>query len=161
MLNLEDGNVSKRSRLGTFLHSKTGLGIIGVIALAVAPTAAFALDSFGSQDTPATSLDTSFSTSATTSNSLPVEPTSLETTVNTNSSGNNSSTQVTVNGQEVTVPENGSVHKTIADDNGKTTVDVTSTRTGTASNVQINSFSSNVSSSVHSETKQSTGDSTP
>jgi len=66
----------------------------------------------------------------------------------------NSSTQLSVNGQSVPVPENGSVHKEIDDENGHTTVDASSktsesTKT-TESTKSTETNHSSVSTTVHS-----------
>jgi hypothetical protein len=71
-------------------------------------------------------------------------------------SPSNTSTNVTVNNEQIQVPNNGSVHRTIHSDNGTTTVDVSVNGNSTNSNVSSsslnvtsNSFSQKTESSSH------------
>lgn len=64
--------------------------------------------------------------------------TSAENTANENSA-TNSSVSVTVNGQSINVPENGTVHRTITSDNGQAEIDI---------NVQSDSTSGSFNSST-------------
>lgn len=67
------------------------------------------------------------------------------TTVSSSSNGPTSSAQVTVNGQNVPVPKNGSLSKTITNNSGGTShVEVHSSNQGTASNSSTTNFSVNV-----------------
>lgn len=68
--------------------------------------------------------------------------TSASTTVSTDGSMD---TNVTVNGEDIPVEPNGSVHRTIQDANGTTTVDVSSTSNGESSNSSSSSLNVNVS----------------
>lgn len=85
--------------------------------------------------TPAGSTDTSASST-----------TSLSTT----STSNNSTPhiQVTVNGQDIAVPSNGSTQQTVDSADGSTSVQVSQSSSGSASNGFSSSFSSSVSSST-------------
>lgn len=162
MLNLENGNVSNRWTVATFLRSKTrqlrttslrtkfGLGATGLLALALAP-AAFAHTTSGSNSISSTTslttpqavqghIDASDQTNSSTS--------SLNTVIN---GTDDSTTWVTVNGQEVSVPENGSVHKTIQDENGQTVIDITVQNTNS-----VNGRTSTHSSSIQSHSTSTT-----
>jgi len=94
--------------------------------------------------TPPTELPTSVSSSANSAQS---------TTSQTNSSSDH--TEVTVNGETIPLPANGSVQKTVINNNGSTTVNVTrnSSQNGTNSytNVQTNSFSSGIANSTSTQ----------
>ena len=59
---------------------------------------------------------------------------STSTDANISSTITPTRTDVTVNGEPVEVPPNGSTHKTIASENGHTFVDITNSSSGTASN---------------------------
>lgn len=91
------------------------------------------------------------STSASTTTTKP----SASSSVSVNSSGNSSSTtQVTVDGQNVTVPENGTVQKTITSPDGSTSVSITSNsqsggsnNSNTSTNLSVSTNSSSVNSS--------------
>jgi hypothetical protein len=89
------------------------------------------------------SVDLSSSPAST--NNSPAQP------IDTNQGANSSQTSVTVNGQSVDVPENGSTSQTIQSDGGSTTVNVqsshSSTRTGQAGNTNRSSLNVNVHSS--------------
>jgi len=68
-----------------------------------------------------------------------------------NGSGS-SSVQATVNGQSVTVPENGTYHKTIKSNGSTTTIDISSQHTTSASG---NSATNDSSTSIEIETESS------
>lgn len=143
MLELENGNVSYRSAVGTFLRSKFGhftsaslqtkisLVITGLLALAAAP-AAYALNNMGGTDAAATtSLSSSHEVADQAQSQSSSSSSFTSSSLNVTNNGG-SSTQVTVNGQPVAVPENGSVHKIIKDDNGETVVDISTHSTNSA-----------------------------
>lgn len=72
-------------------------------------------------------------------------------------SDNNFSAQVNVNGQDIPVPDNGSVHKTVTSDGVTTKVDVTVNNSGDSSNrtrqrVRLNTHTSTSISSSESST---------
>jgi ABC-type phosphate transport system substrate-binding protein len=76
----------------------------------------------------------------------------VNTTINASSSGNNGGTTVSVNGQSIPVPANGTVHKEISENGGNTDVNVTENNSSSgptshaSSTIQINSSSLNSSS---------------
>lgn len=75
---------------------------------------------------------------------LPDISSSSVNTITTNISDN--STSVTVNGEQLDMPANGSVQKTIVTDDGSTHIDVTTQNNGSSSSftsVNTNTFSSN------------------
>jgi hypothetical protein len=67
------------------------------------------------------------SSSPASTNNSPAQP------IDTNQGGNSSQTSVTVNGQSIDVPQNGSVSRTMESDGGMTTVDVQSSNHSTTS----------------------------
>ncbi len=87
-------------------------------------------DSLPEQPTPPADQKSDASSTTTTSNS---------TNVSANSEG---STSVSVNGETVPVPQNGSVHKTVTNENGTTTVDVQNSNNSGNTSTQVNTFSS-------------------
>ncbi len=56
---------------------------------------------------------------------------------NRNTSQSTADTSVTVNGQSIAVPDNGTVHKDLPADGGSISIDVTHTSNGTVSNSSI------------------------
>ncbi len=72
------------------------------------------------------------------------------TSTNSMSDSSKSSVQVTVNGETVPVPENGSVHRTLQSADGQTTLDVSTSSDGGASNSSSSSLNVNVSSNSSS-----------
>lgn len=96
-----------------------------------------AADASGQQSTHATSIST-------------------DTTTTTDSNGQ-PSTQVTVNGQPVNVPANGSVHKTTSSGNQQTDISVSQSTTGTnhtSTHVNINGHSTTTVNEEDSESSQ-------
>jgi hypothetical protein len=95
----------------------------------------------------------------------PAPSASSSTNIESNTSGQtgNATTHVTMNGEDVDVPQNGSIHKTVTNPDGSTsTLDVSTSNQGDASNqsststnVNINNSSSSYSSSYSST--QTTG----
>jgi hypothetical protein len=86
--------------------------------------------------------------SATNSDMPSPAETSQDTNVSISSSGGETPhTSVTVNGQPVTVPQNGIVSQTSNDENGHTSLEIHSSTQGTASNSSSTSLNMNVSSS--------------
>lgn len=173
MSGLEIGNKSIRARVALLLRSRLAgiaslphrsrlrLTLAGAAALAAVPVAAFAVQGLsGSSDTGASV------SSQPAADSLPVQAgAALNQDTASNSSSSSSSagssenhatvnTQVTVNGQSVPVPENGSVHRIIETGNGgQVTVDINNSTT-TENNpgnsfTSVHSFSSSTSSSVN------------
>lgn len=69
------------------------------------------------------------------------------TTSNDSAGATQPSTSLTVNGQPVEVPSNGSTSKTITDENGQTSVQVNTSSDGNASNSNVTSLQVNVSAS--------------
>jgi hypothetical protein len=96
---------------------------------------------------------TSTTTVTQSNDSQPVVNQQTQTSVSASSpsSGSDTKTSVTVNGQPVDVPENGSVNKTITNDNGTTNINVS-----TNSDSSGNSYSSSFSSSSTSTTLNAT-----
>jgi len=131
-------------------RAKWGIGIAGTLAFFGGSSLALA---FGSPS-PVTPTSTPTSQPV----MMPAIP-QVDTTPAANlSTTNESSTDITVNGQSIDVPENGSVHQTITDANGQTTIDAsgahssTSDSSGSTSNkssskVRINSRSTSTTSS--------------
>lgn len=72
----------------------------------------------------------------------------------TESNANSSQTSVTVNGQQVPVPDSGSYHKTIDNGNGRTEINVESSQSSTG-NGSSNSSNSSVQLNVRSESHSS------
>ena len=72
------------------------------------------------------------------------------TTVNTSATGDNVLASVTINGQPVAVPQNGSVNKTIVDGNDVTSLEVNSSSEGSSFNSTFTSLNVNVNSSTTS-----------
>jgi predicted lipid-binding transport protein (Tim44 family) len=82
-------------------------------------------------------------------NAAPVTPqtNSVSTNVTSHTDANgNTSTQVSVNGQPVSVPQNGSVHQQV----GNSQVDVSNTRNGNSSNLSVSNTDLNIDSSSNS-----------
>lgn len=143
------------TRLHLSRRAKWGIGIAGTLIFFGGSGLALAFGS-PSHVTP---------TSAPTSQPvmLPAIPQVDATPAANLSTTNESSTDITVNGQSIDVPENGSVHQTLTDENGQTTIDATnqhsstsdssgSTSNKSSSKVRINSQStSNTSSEVSNE----------
>jgi hypothetical protein len=78
----------------------------------------------------------------------PTEPQTAADTNSTTTSGtvsNSSSVNVTVNGKNIAVPENGSIHQTVPteDGNGKSSVSVTASNDSSNSTLNVNISSSN------------------
>lgn len=101
---------------------------------------------------PATQNSLNYKLDAT---STPVAPTPSETTLDTNVSvvnnaGETPRTSVTVNGQAVTIPQNGSITQTTNDGDSQTTLEINSVSQGSASNNTVTSLNVNVSSSSNS-----------
>lgn len=159
MFHLEGGNESIGYKIGSFLRSKfanlhlpplrskkTSLSLLAIATLVAAPAAAFSIHN---TSPPNTSISSTDSSSESTNNNVATTQDNTQSTPTTGSSlnvqaGTGSNTQVTVNGQSVPVPDNGSVHKTYTTNNGHTTVDVTNSSTNSyssSSTVNINSFS--------------------
>lgn len=71
------------------------------------------------------------------------EAAGAESSQTVESSTTTQSTNLEVNGQTIDVPANGEIHRTIDDENGHTSIDVTNETNGssTSSNVEINSSS--------------------
>lgn len=100
------------------------------------------------QSTTHVQVDSS-STSATTPTPTAQDPTAkLSMSTGEDSSKNN--VQVTINGESVPVSEQGSVHRTMKSADGQTTVDVSSSSNGDASNSSYSSLDLNVSSNSSS-----------
>lgn len=82
--------------------------------------------------------------------------TNVQTDTN-QSSGSNAQTSLTINGQNVPVPANGSVHKTIVGNNSQTDVDVNVQNSGTAtsqhSSTSLQVFSNSSSSGTNSDSR--------
>lgn len=76
------------------------------------------------------------------------QPMTTQSSSNSDSTSN-VDTKITVNNQDIPVPENGTVHRTIQSDNGTTNVTV-NTSTGTTSNQSTTSTSTNVNTSTFS-----------
>lgn len=78
--------------------------------------------------------------------SVAEQPTTQPTQTQASASQSNTDTKVHINGEAVTVPPNGSVHRTIQDDNGTTNVDVSvhANTSGTTTSVSSSSVSSSV-----------------
>ena len=150
------------------LRKHAGIELVGVFAFAGAAAAI----TFGNQPTeahhanqqpssaPIQSTPTASSPATTPLNSfIDSDSASLNNSSSTSSNTGSTSTRVTVNGQPVEVPNNGSVHKTLATSDGQTSVDIsnTSTTSGdtasgttTTNNLQVFSESSGSSNtSVH------------
>ena len=73
----------------------------------------------------------------------------MTTQSSSNDSRSTSDTKVTINNENIPVPENGTVHRTIQNENGTTNVTV-NTNTGTTSNQSSSSTSMNVNTSTFS-----------
>lgn len=88
---------------------------------------------------------TSTLSTTTTNSSTPPEstqPSKESTTMTTPSNSSESKTEVTINNEHVAVPENGSVQRTVTNDNGTTHINV-STNSDSEGNSYSSSFSSN------------------
>lgn len=160
MSHLEGGNEVTSRSLTSFLHSKlsklhlpfpkskAGIVAIGAAVLVITPTAAIAIQNLSTPSNNSTA-GTSGSVGATGVITPPASSVTQQSTQTGNSNntqgGSATTTQVTVNGQQVPVPANGSVQKTITTENGQTTVNVSNTSTS-----NNNSSSSNVNISSHS-----------
>jgi hypothetical protein len=82
---------------------------------------------------------------------VPAEPAA------SNNSTSSSHTQISVNGQNIEVPENGNVHQTMTDGNSHTTVDVNSSNTSSAgSGAAVNKSSTTMNISSHSSDNTNT-----
>ncbi len=170
MSRLENSNKPMRSRIvlllrsnlaalgSLFRKSKFRLGLAGVATLAAVPVAAFAAQSFS--DSPDTSANHTSQPAGETPSAQAetpvveqVPPPAASTSASNGAQNQTSTTtQVTVNGESIPVPENGSVHRTIDTGNGQVTVNVdNSTTTANPGNsyTSVHSFSSSASSSVN------------
>ncbi len=122
------------------LRSRAGVSLLGVAALVVTPGAVLAVNSLTNNSSSGPSLSSSSSTESsgsaeTSSNQGVSASTSVNTSVNSDGQ-TNTTTEITVNGEPVTVPENGELHKTIQTENGEVKVDVSN---GSTSNTYTNS----------------------
>ena len=132
------------SKFSRVLHSRRF--IIGGLALAAVPAAAGAFNyRSNSFQTAHTTISSQASDITEENNSGTISPLSVSSSLSQD--GNTSpSIKVTVNGQEIPVPENGRVDQTIPSDDGNTDVHVdsgdASDQSGTSLNVNIDSSSS-------------------
>jgi hypothetical protein len=76
--------------------------------------------------------------------------TSVSATHSFSSNGGGANASVIVNGQAVAVPSSGNVSKTIVDDGGVTSLEITSNSEGSSSNSTFTSLNVNVNSSTNS-----------
>ena len=101
----------------------------------------------GNEPQAVTNTQVQTDTTSTNVQSPTVAPTTnSQTNVSGFSDTANNKVKVEVNGQNISVPQNGSVHQDIPTQNGSTTVDVTSSTNGSASNGSNTSLNVNVSS---------------
>lgn len=174
MSELESNNKPIRSRIVLLLRSKFAgiaslprksklrLSFAGAAVLAAFPVAAFAVQGFSSSaDSVNTTSQTSTDEPAGQANgstpSQEVPPAASSSTSAGNSSNNsennaNVHTEITVNGQSIPVPQNGSTQQTINTGNGEVSVNVQSSSSNNnngSSFTSVNSFSSSASASVN------------
>lgn len=144
-----------------FRKSKIRLSLAGVATLLAVPVAAYAAQSFSAGSDASANLTAQPSDEP----ALKSEPALLQEVppVSASSSASSSAggaqnqaatnTQVTVNGQSIPVPENGSVHRTIDTGNGQVSVNIDNNTTNENNQgnsfTSINSFSSSTSTSVN------------
>lgn len=131
----------------SFFSKKTLFISAGALAF-TAPLAAYSLSpSNDSTNTPPAASQSSQNNSDSKNDGIKVQLDHRSTS--SNSSGASSNTSLTIDGESVPVPENGSVHKTITTGQQTTEVDI-------HTNSQQSANSSSSSSSVHVDSAQST-----
>ena len=121
---------------------------IVALALLFAVIAAVAISSDASGKTETNvqrTADPNSSDLMVSSQSASVSALSDQTTTGQSANSSNTSVHVTVNGQDVPVPGNGSVQKTITSADGSTTVNVSSTSNGDSTNSSFTSTNFNMS----------------
>ena|SRR3989344_748707 len=130
----------------------TKAGIAGLATIIIAPAGALALRAQAPDDTTAQSEITNSGTTAQSTD--PGQGSSASTNVDQTTSNGSTETSVTVDGQTIEVPANGSVHKEIKTANGTTVIDITnqSTTSGDGKSRSSNSlnFSSRSTSKIDS-----------
>lgn len=87
-------------------------------------------------------LSTTSTNSSSTTQPEPTQSMKESTTMTTPSNSNEQKTEVKINNEKIAVPENGSVHRTITNENGTTQVNV-STNSDSTGNTYSSSFSTN------------------
>jgi len=100
------------------------------------------------------SLDAASQSGATADGSQSNSGSNISASVQAGSDSNGTSVNVSVNGEDMTVPPNGSLHKTVTDDGGTTTVNVNTSTQGEANNRSTTRTTLNVRS--HSSSSSST-----
>ncbi len=149
-----------RIRTYSASHKKLLLESVGTIAVLIMPVVAFALEGHSNANSinPAVitpQKDISSNSDSSTSAVSPPNSSSINSSAGTNStpagSTTNNTTHVTVNGQSIDVPTNGSIQKTIPNQDGAGTSSVnisnTTSGSGDASAQNSNSTNLNISSS--------------
>jgi cytoskeletal protein RodZ len=138
-------------------HHKKKMVITASILMAAVPGAAVAMsiNTHADSTKPASVSVQASSTSAATSNdpTLSAEPVAATVNASENSSEDSTSdTTVTVNGQDIPVPDNGTVNATVPNEDGSTSVHASSTGTANTSK-----STSHTSTHVYSNSNGQTG----
>jgi hypothetical protein len=140
-------------------HNKKKIAITASIILAAVPATAVALSitsNTGSTKPANVSIHASSDTTAptTTAPLTTVQPEATTVHASDNSAGDKSgNTSMTVNGQAVDVPDNGSVDKTIPTNDGATSVEVNTSSPGSANSSSHSNVNINIQSSSNSSSK--------
>lgn len=117
--------------------------IMAATLLVVTTTALLTTKHFVTSNTSSAANDSELSPGSSTSSSTPGVHASQQITNIVSPSGGSMSTNIQVNGKQIKVPENGSMHKTIYSDDGSKT-DINVSTSGNATNSNIYTSSSNV-----------------
>ncbi|MBI2009018.1 hypothetical protein HYS84_01230 [Candidatus Saccharibacteria bacterium] len=139
----------------SWLTSKAG--IAGLATIIIAPAGALALRIQAPDDT--TAQNEIITSDAATQSTDPGQGSSATTKVDQSSSNGSTETSVTVDGQNIEVPANGTVHKEIKTGNSLTTIDITTQNSSSSDNSTTRSQNSLHISSHSNSTVKSQGQS--